>query len=162
MSEPQQHEIQATSATYTTAHGNGRSLTSHWAKPGLEPATSWFLVRFINHCATKGTPDNILFFFFFNFYLLLLDLLPWTLTLFLDYFYISLFQEAEPLVAPSHHLCVMGGDGGSLGHTFCLWRNCRLCLWLFLLQKVFMQRVHCHMYLNIFVVQFLVFPSRFL
>ena len=33
--------------TYTTAHDNTRSLT-HWAKPGIEPATSWFLVRFIS------------------------------------------------------------------------------------------------------------------
>ena len=32
------------SATYTTAHGNARSLT-HWWRPGIEPATSWFLVR---------------------------------------------------------------------------------------------------------------------
>ena len=43
--EPQQHWIQATSATYTTDHGNTRSLT-HWARPGIEPKTSWFLVRF--------------------------------------------------------------------------------------------------------------------
>ena len=29
------------------AHGNARSLT-HWARPGNEPATSWFLVEFIS------------------------------------------------------------------------------------------------------------------
>ena len=23
----------------------------------MEPATSWFLVGFVNHCATTGTPD---------------------------------------------------------------------------------------------------------
>ena len=51
--EPQQLGIQAASATYTTAHGNARSPT-HWARPGTEPATSWFLVRF--HCTTTGTP----------------------------------------------------------------------------------------------------------
>ena len=33
--------------TYTTAHSNTRSLT-HWARPGIEPTTSWFLVRFIS------------------------------------------------------------------------------------------------------------------
>ena len=43
------------SATYTTAHGNTGSLT-HWARPGIEPTTSWFLVGFVNHWATTGTP----------------------------------------------------------------------------------------------------------
>ena len=38
-----------------TAHGNARSLT-HWVRPGIKPATSWFLVGFANHCATMGTP----------------------------------------------------------------------------------------------------------
>ena len=48
--------IRATSATYTTtmAHGNPGSLT-HWAKPGIEPVSSWMLVRFTNHWATMGT-----------------------------------------------------------------------------------------------------------
>ena len=32
--------------THTTAHGNARSLT-HWARPGIESTTSWFLVRFV-------------------------------------------------------------------------------------------------------------------
>ena len=26
--------------------------------PGIEPATSWFLVGFVNHCATMGTPSG--------------------------------------------------------------------------------------------------------
>ena len=39
--EPQQHRIWAPPATYTTAPGNPRSLT-HWARPGIEPETSWF------------------------------------------------------------------------------------------------------------------------
>ena len=47
--------IQAVSTTYTTAHGNTRSLT-HWVRPGIEPTTSWFLVGFVNHWATTGTP----------------------------------------------------------------------------------------------------------
>ena len=58
--EPQQRGIRAASATYTTAHGNAGSLT-HWARAGTEPATSWFLVRFFNHCTTTGTPQNIFF-----------------------------------------------------------------------------------------------------
>ena len=53
--QPQQRGIQAASATYTTAHGNARSLT-HGARPGIEPATSRFVVGFINHYATTGTP----------------------------------------------------------------------------------------------------------
>ena len=41
--------------THTTAHGNGGSLT-HWARAGNEPAASWFLVGFVNHCSMTGTP----------------------------------------------------------------------------------------------------------
>ena len=47
--------IWAPSATYTTAHGNARSLT-HWARPGIKPTISWFLVGFVNHWAMMGTP----------------------------------------------------------------------------------------------------------
>ena len=43
-------QIWTASSTYTTAQGNTRSLT-HWARPGLEPTTSWFLVRFISTAA---------------------------------------------------------------------------------------------------------------
>ena len=52
--QPQQHGIWAESATYTTAHGNAGPLT-HWARSGLEPATSWLLVRFVNYCTRMGT-----------------------------------------------------------------------------------------------------------
>ena len=40
-----------------TAHGKARSST-HWARPGMEIATSWFLVGFANHWAMKGTPHT--------------------------------------------------------------------------------------------------------
>ena len=50
---------QAASVNYTTAHGNARSLT-HWPRPGIKPPTSCFLVRFINHWATIGTPYLIM------------------------------------------------------------------------------------------------------
>ena len=33
---------------WSAAHGNTRSLT-HWARPGIEPVSSWILVRFVNH-----------------------------------------------------------------------------------------------------------------
>ena len=45
--QPQQHRIRAASGTYTTAHSNAESLT-HWARPGIESASSWMLVRFIS------------------------------------------------------------------------------------------------------------------
>ena len=35
------------SVTYIIAHGNTGSLT-HWARPWIEPASSWMLVRFIS------------------------------------------------------------------------------------------------------------------
>ena len=44
-----------TSVTYSTAHGNARSLT-HWARPGIKPASSWILVRFTNCWAMTWTP----------------------------------------------------------------------------------------------------------
>ena len=53
--QPQQRGIRATSATYATAHGNAGSLT-HSVRPGIEPETLWFLVGFVNHWATTGTP----------------------------------------------------------------------------------------------------------
>ena len=53
--QPQQCRIWAASATYTTVHGNAGSL-AHWARPGIEPTTKWFLVGFINHCTKTGTP----------------------------------------------------------------------------------------------------------
>ena len=34
------------SLTYTTAHGNARSLT-HWVRPGIEPTSAWTWVRFV-------------------------------------------------------------------------------------------------------------------
>ena len=52
----QQLRIQAASVTYTTAHGNAASLT-HWARPEIEPTSSWMLVRFVNCWATTGTPQ---------------------------------------------------------------------------------------------------------
>ena len=47
MLQPQQHQIRVVSVTYTIAHGNARSL-SHWARLGMEPVSSWMLVRLIS------------------------------------------------------------------------------------------------------------------
>ena len=44
--EPQQCQIGAVSGTYTTAHSKAGCLT-RWARPGIDSATSWFLVGFL-------------------------------------------------------------------------------------------------------------------
>ena len=46
--------------TYITAHSNTRSLT-HWARPGIKPASSWILVGLDKHWAMMGTPDHVIF-----------------------------------------------------------------------------------------------------
>ena len=63
--QSQQCGIRATSETYTTSHGNTRSLT-HWAMPWIEPATSWFLVGFTNHCAAVGIPEHQIYIYIYN------------------------------------------------------------------------------------------------
>ena len=57
MPQPQQLGIQVKSTTYTTAHGNTRSLT-HWARPGIKPATSWILVGFVSPEPRQEFPRN--------------------------------------------------------------------------------------------------------
>ena len=47
MSQPQQRQFRATSAIYTTAHDNARSVTN-WARSGIKPVSSWILVRFVS------------------------------------------------------------------------------------------------------------------
>ena len=46
MPQPQQHGVQVSSVTYTTAHSNTGSLT-YWARPGIESVSSWVLVGLI-------------------------------------------------------------------------------------------------------------------
>ena len=58
--QPQHYQIRAVSLTYTTAHGNARSLT-HWAGPGIEPASSWILVRFTSTVPQQELPPYIFF-----------------------------------------------------------------------------------------------------
>ena len=55
MPQPQQSQIQATSVTFSTAHGNAGFLTQ-WLRPGIEPTSSWILVGFITPWATVRTP----------------------------------------------------------------------------------------------------------
>ena len=52
--------IRAASETYTTAHGHARSL-NHWARRGIEPATSWFPVRFVSNMPWREPPEYGIF-----------------------------------------------------------------------------------------------------
>ena len=45
--QPQKHQIRDASVTCTTAHDNAGSVI-HYARPGIEPASSWIVVRFIS------------------------------------------------------------------------------------------------------------------
>ena len=47
------------SLTYTTAHCNTGSLT-HWARPGIEPSSSWIQVRFISAEPWQELPSVLL------------------------------------------------------------------------------------------------------
>ena len=58
--QPQQGRIWAASTTYTTAHGNARSLT-HWVRLGIKPASSWFLVGFISAAPQRELLDCLLY-----------------------------------------------------------------------------------------------------
>ena len=65
--QPQQHQIWAVSVTYTTAQDNAGSLT-HWARLGIEPASSWFLVRVIFTVSRRELQKFVGFFFLFDFF----------------------------------------------------------------------------------------------
>ena len=44
---------------YTTVHSNARPLT-HWARSGIEPATSWLLIRFISTAPWQELPQHFI------------------------------------------------------------------------------------------------------
>ena len=52
--QPQQRQIQTTSATYTKACNNARSL-SHWARPGIKLASLRSWRRVLNSLSHSGT-----------------------------------------------------------------------------------------------------------
>ena len=54
------------SATYTATHGNARAPT-HWARPGIEPASSWVLVRFVSAALQQEFPNWFSYFIFYLF-----------------------------------------------------------------------------------------------
>ena len=57
--EPQQHQIWAMSVTHNTAHRNAGSLTQ-WARPGIEPATSWFPVGYVSTAPLRELLNSLL------------------------------------------------------------------------------------------------------
>ena len=44
--------------TYNTAHSKARSVT-HWVRPRIEPATLWFLVRFVSSAPQRELPPAL-------------------------------------------------------------------------------------------------------
>ena len=48
--------IRAVAAGLHLSHSKAGSST-HWMRSGIEPATPWFLVGFVNHWAMTGTPQ---------------------------------------------------------------------------------------------------------
>ena len=65
MPQPQPRQIRTMSETYTMAHSNARSLT-HWMRPGFEPTTSWFLVRFISAAPWQELPNIVTYWAWFS------------------------------------------------------------------------------------------------
>ena len=59
--QPQQRQIQAESVTYTIAHSNAGSLT-HWARTGVKPTASCFLVGFVSDAPRQELPWNYILF----------------------------------------------------------------------------------------------------
>ena len=57
-------ELKLQVPAYTTAHSNAGSL-AHWARPGIRLESSWILVGFHFHWATKGTPCSTFYFYLF-------------------------------------------------------------------------------------------------
>ena len=52
-------------------HHSSQQCQTHWARPGIQPATSWFLVGFVNHWAMMGTPVFFILYIFISFVLFL-------------------------------------------------------------------------------------------
>ena len=49
--------IRATATSLHHSHSNARSLT-HWARPGIEPTSSWFLVGFVSAAPQWELPEH--------------------------------------------------------------------------------------------------------
>ena len=101
-------QIRATSATYTTAHGDTRSST-HWARPGIEPASLWILVRFVS-----AEPQ---------WELLLLSSYPELMTLNLQYLKLMIAERRQILWRPGRDKRWVGAQGGEHEEMRKQWRT---------------------------------------
>ena len=101
-------QIWAMSVTYTTAHGNTRSLT-HWVRLGIEPTSSWMLVRFVSAALWweltiflfyhgHTLPHHLTFWHYF--------LTPWRKSLFTDFTELSLAFDSVPKKTLWAKLCI--------------------------------------------------------
>jgi len=123
--------FQTASAAYTRAQSNARSLT-HGVRPGIKPAISWFLVRFVNHWARSGTPYIAFqllpprgFFWFLPFWITdslpqerkigfppsLIYLLTWSISLY----------GASPNFTPLYSWMLPSPYFSALSHCECVW-----------------------------------------
>jgi len=58
--QPQPHQIQAASVTYTTTHGNAGSST-HWVRTDIKPYPSWILAGFVTTEPWREPPTHWVF-----------------------------------------------------------------------------------------------------
>ena len=74
--------IIAVAAGLCHSHSNARSLT-HWARPGIEPTSSWILLGFLTTAPSRELPTFFFFFFLTQYfsirYLLKTSSVPGTL-----------------------------------------------------------------------------------
>ena len=56
--QPEQHQIQAYLWLMLPLVATPDPLT-HWARPGIQPTSSWILVGFLTHWATIGAPPSV-------------------------------------------------------------------------------------------------------
>ena len=141
MPQPQKCAIKAMSATYIRDHGNAGSLT-HWVRPGIEPTSSWILVRLIY---TEPWWE-------------LLFLSLWNFLLFVYLFVVVLCQclwhaevpgpGAEPVPHNSDLSC-WSDNNGSLTHcTMREFQKFLFCFVLFLNQEWVLNFINCFFCIN--------------
>ena len=97
-------ELELQLPAYTTAHGNAGSLT-HGARPGIEPVSSWMLVRFVSTEPRQELHTVVL---------LCIPLLP---------------NGDEHLI---HFLAIQVSSFFLLFLSFCLYLSCSHGIWRFL------------------------------
>ena len=116
--QPQPHRIWAMSVTYTTVHNNAGFLI-HWARPGIKPASSRILVRFISTVPQQELlpPWSLLFPSFCWVWVWFVFLIECVLWVFLD---LTSWKYQLNLTVLLHHLVSL------LPYWFSVWKECLL------------------------------------